>query len=162
MGHIDIECLIYRQSIKMKFVVAFWHALLLPKPLLLMRHHTNTGALIPSMCCPEATTATDSISTMLGAPVLTTETFSLNSQRALFQRVVKTKRKLTTVSMKWSKSSLKPEPKSKWNLCFHKVTGSKPLRNERLLRRHFQGLLPPCLQRIHLQHARRKMQGLQC
>merc|ERR1712183_982648 len=101
MGHIDIECLIYRQSIKMKFVVAFWHALLLPKPLLLMRHHTNTGALIPSTCCPEATTtATDSISTMLGALVLTTETFSLNSQRALFQRVVKTKRKPTTVLMK--------------------------------------------------------------
>merc|ERR1719427_1458691 len=61
----------------------------------------------------------------LGAPVLTTETFSSNSQRALFQRVVKTKRKPTTVLMKLSKSSLKPEPKSRWNLCFHKVTGSK-------------------------------------
>ena len=62
----------------------------LPKPLLLAAHHTITGAHTTSMCCPEtATTASEFTSTALGAPVLTTETSLLNSQNALFQRVVK-------------------------------------------------------------------------
>merc|ERR1712183_186199 len=101
MGRIDIECLIYRQSIKMKFVVAFLACIVAAQAATFQAPSYEYWSLIPSMCCPEATTtATDSISTTLGAPVLTTETFSLNSQRALFQRVVKKKRKPTTVLMK--------------------------------------------------------------
>merc|ERR1712176_1725030 len=88
---------------------------LLPKPLLLAAHHTITGAHTTSMCCPEtATTATEFTSTALGAPVLTTETSSLNSQNALFQRVVKPRINPKLVSTKWSKSSPKPEPRSNW------------------------------------------------
>merc|ERR1719354_740570 len=85
------------------------------KPLLSAAHHTITGALTTLMCCPEtATTATEFTSTTLGAPVLTTETSLLNSQNALFQRVVKPRTNPKLVSTKWSKSSLKPEPRSNW------------------------------------------------
>merc|ERR1712168_1110838 len=100
MGHIDIECLIYRQSIKMKFVVAFLACIVAAQAATFDAPSYEYWCAHSFHVCPEATTtATDSISTTLGAPVLTTETFSLNSQRALFQKDVKTKRKPITVLM---------------------------------------------------------------
>merc|ERR1739838_42549 len=91
-----------------------WHAVSLPKLLLQLVHHTNTGAHTTSTSCHhKATTATQSHSTVTGALVTTTPTAWLNSQLHKETRVKLRKQpaqKLTLKSRKLKRNLARLEP----------------------------------------------------
>merc|ERR1712121_585172 len=136
MGHIDIECLINRQSIKMKFVVAFLACIV--------------AAQAATFSCP-------SYDYWCAHNFHVLPRNSYYCYRIHFNHAWCTGAYYRDILVEFPKTFV-PNGSLPSTSTMERTT----LQNERILRSNLQRILPPCSPSFHLQHVQGKSRCLRC